>query len=140
MKKTIVATLGTALGTTVLLTACNAGQASPAPTVTVTASQTAPAPAPTDNDAPQAGANNFSSSDDATYLALLRGSDSTFYAVDDRTLVDLGRTTCEAFDAGMTLEMYAAVATSSGVTTDQAAAIAAAAIVVYCPQHRGIAG
>lgn len=139
MKKIIIATLGTAIA----VTACSAGPTVAAPTVTVTASQTAPAPAPTDNDAPQAGANdndNFSSNDDATYLALLRGSDSTFYAVDDRTLVDLGRTTCDAFDAGMTLEMYAAVATSSGVTTDQAAAIAAAAIVVYCPQHRGIAG
>lgn len=133
--KIIIAALGIAL----TLTACSAPTVA-APTVTVTASQTAPAPTPLD-DAPQAGANdNFSSNDDATYLALLRGSDSTFYAVDDQTLVDLGRTTCEAFDAGMTLEMYAAVATSSGVTTDQAAAIAAAAIVVYCPQHRGIAG
>lgn len=136
MKKIIIATLGTAIA----VTACSAGPTAATPTVTVTASQTAPAPTPLD-DAPQAGANdNFSSSDDATYLALLRGSDSTFYAVDDQTLVDLGRTTCDAFDAGMTLEMYAAVATSSGVTTDQAAAIAAAAIVVYCPQHRGIAG
>ena len=136
MKKIIIATLGTAIA----VTACSTGPTVATPTVTVTASQTAPAPAPTDNDAPQAGANNFSSNDDATYLALLRGNDSAFYAVDDQTLVDLGQTTCEAFDAGMTLEMYAAVATSSGVTTDQAAAIAAAAIVVYCPQHRGIAG
>ena len=134
--KVILATLGT----TIMLTACS-GPTVATPTVTITASQTAPIPTPTDNESPQAGANdNFSSNDDATYLTLLRGSDSAFYVVDDQTLIDLGKTTCEAFDAGMTLEMYASVATNSGVTTDQAATIAAAAIVIYCPWHEGIAG
>lgn len=135
MKKTI-ALVSTALGTTVMLTACSAGQASPAPTVTVTASQTAPAPAPNNDEAPQAGANgndNFSSNDDATFLVLLRGSNPWFNGVDDRTLIDLGQSTCSAFDAGMSLQMYAAAAAQSGVTMEQAAQIAAASIVVYCP-------
>lgn len=135
MNKYIVATLGT----TIILTACSAGPTVAAPTVTVTASQTAPAP--TDNDAPQARANgNTSSGDEDTYLALLRGSDPWFNAVNDSTLIDLGHSTCEAFDSGMSLQMYAAVASEAGVTTDQAATIAAAAIVVFCPWHEGIAG
>lgn len=132
MKKTI-ALVSTALGTTVMLTACSAGQSSPAPTVTVTASQTAPAPAPNNDDAPQAGANGFSSDDDDMFLILLRGSDPWFNGVDDRTLIDLGQSTCEAFDAGMSLQMYAAAAAQSGVPMKQAAQIAAASIVAYCP-------
>ena len=79
-------------------------------------------------------------SDDEMFLFLLRGEDPTFNSIPDRTLTDLGRTTCEALDAGMTLEMYAAVAANSGITRQEAATIAAASIVVYCPWHEGIAG
>lgn len=116
----------------VLLTACSAGATAPATTVTVTAQPSPVAPAP-DIDEP-------SMSDDERFLYLLRDSDPIFNRIDDRTLIDLGRTTCDALDAGMTLDMYAAVAAESGITMDEAASIAAASIVVYCPWHEGIAG
>lgn len=130
MKKIIIA-LGaaTAIAT---LAACSTPATAPAPTVTVTKDAPAPAPAP-DIDEP-------SMSDDEMFLFLLRGEDPTFNSVPDSTLTDLGRTTCEALDAGMTLEMYAAVAANSGITRQEAATIAAASIVVYCPWHEGIAG
>lgn len=117
------------------ITGCSAPSSAPQETVTVTATAPAPEPVIPDNDF-----DTPSMSDDETFLMLLRGEDPIFNAISDRTLIDLGRTTCDAFDAGMTLEMYASVAAQSDITTDQAATIAAASIVVYCPWHEGIAG
>lgn len=132
MKKIVIAAGAAALAAT--LTACATPNSAPAPTVTVT--KDAPAPAP----APEPDIDEPSMSDDEMFLFLLRGEDPTFNTIPDSTLTDLGRTTCEALDAGMTLEMYAAIAANSGITRSEAATIAAASIVVYCPWHEGIAG
>lgn len=127
--------MGAALSA-VLLTACGIG-AAPAPTVTVTAqpSPVAPAsPAPAPND------DRSSMNDDDKFLYLMRSNYPWFDDVTDRTLIDLAQTTCDAFDAGVTLDMYAMAAEESGMPIRQAAQLAAASIVVYCPWHEGIAG
>jgi len=132
MHKTIPVALAAAA---LALTGCSASAPASAPTVTVTAPQAAPAPAnPVEPDTDSAVG------DDDLYLMLLRNEDPIFNSIDDRTLINLGNTTCEAFDAGMNLDMYAAVAADSGITRSEAATIAAASIVVYCPWHEGIAG
>lgn len=121
----------------IILTGCTSAPAA-APTVTVTAPQAAPAPAnPVE---PDTDTFDSPSNDDDMFLMLLRNEDPVFTGIDDQTLIDLGQTTCDAFDAGMTLRMYAEVAANSGITRDEAATIAAASIVVYCPWHEGIAG
>lgn len=120
-----------------VLTACASG--SPEATVTVTATatetETRPAPEPEPEPEPDTGVEDMSESEkDETYLLLLSTKVNTF-GIDEDVLTELGRTICMSLDRGMDVESVYMVAKSSGLTNDEAAAIIAAAIVVYCPQH-----
>jgi len=117
--------LAAALAAPALVAACAVpGNATPAPTITVTQTK-APAPEP-EPDTPQ--------DDDAIYLGFLA---SKGIVADPDTTIEVGKSVCNALDDGFEPELLMAVAIDSGFTTDQAAAIIAAAIMTYCPWHEG---
>lgn len=108
------------------------------PTATTPAPQvvTVTAPAPQPEPAPKPEAPTASNDDDL-YMALLASEGVTATRA---TSIEVGHSVCEALDDGYEASTIAALAVSSGFTTRQAAAIVAAAIVVYCPWHEGAAG
>lgn len=89
---------------------------------TVTAAP-APAPAP----APE--------SDDETFIRILVGQDSSFATVPERDLIDVAGSICSLLDEGFSASTLGEVAMDSGLSMQQAAALVAASIVVYCPWH-----
>jgi hypothetical protein len=105
----------------IAVTACARPAATPQATVTVT--EAAPAPVP----APERATN-----DDDLYLSLLA---SEGIRADRQTSIEVGRSICEALDAGYEKSLLALVAVDSGFTDREAAALVAAAVVVYCPWH-----
>lgn len=109
-----------ALAAPLLVAACAVpGNASPAPTVTVTETEERPAPEP-----------DTAQGDDATYLGFLR---SKGIMADADTTIEVGRSVCKALDDGFEPQLLMMLAMDAGFTTDQAAAIVAAAIMTYCP-------
>lgn len=123
-----------ALAAPLLLAACSTGTATPpAPTVTVTATKEAPAPTPLDEPEPEPEI----AGDDATYLAFLA---SKGIVADPDTTIEVGRNVCGALDGGISVIMLMNVAKDAGFTTDEAAAIIAAAIVTYCPWNESKIG
>jgi hypothetical protein len=103
----------------VAVTACARPAATPQATVTVT--EAAPVPAP-----------ERVTNDDDLYLSLLA---SEGIRADRATSIEVGRSICEALDAGYEKSLLALVAVDSGFTEREAAALVAAAVVVYCPWH-----
>jgi predicted alpha/beta hydrolase family esterase len=105
-----------------LVAACATPTATPAPTVTITQevapTREAPAPAAT------------ASNNDDLYMAFL---ESEGIRADRETSIEVARSVCEALDAGYSPTLLGAMAQDSGFTRNQAAAIIAASIVVYCP-------
>jgi len=93
------------------------------PQTTVTVTEEAPAPIP----APERATN-----DDDLYLSLLA---SEGIRSDRATSIEVGRSICEALDSGYEKSLLALVAVDSGFTEREAAALVAAAVVVYCPWH-----
>lgn len=91
------------------------------PEATVTVTEAAPVPAP-----------ERATNDDDLYLALLA---SEGIRADRATSIEVGRSICEALDAGYEKSLLALVAVDSGFTEREAAALVAAAVVVYCPWH-----
>lgn len=130
MKRTLLAALAAPL----LVAACSTGStAAPAPTVTVTETEERPAPTPLDE--PETGSDL--TGDDATYLGFLA---SKGVVADPDTTIEVGKTVCGALDDGYDPETLMTVAIGSGFTTEQAAAIIAAAIVTYCPWNESKVG
>ena len=123
-----------ALAAPLLLAACTTGTTAtpPAPTVTVTATEEAPAPEPLD-DTPERDITG----DDATYLAFLA---SKGIVADSDTSIEVGKQVCEALDEGYSVITLMDVAKGSGFTTEQSAAIIAAAIMTYCPWNESKVG
>ena len=112
--------------TALTLAACSAPTAAPQATVTATVTEEAPQdPAP--NPAPQRG-----SSADDDYIMLLA---SEGIIADRDTLIELGGTICEALDKGFDHAVLVMVAVDSGLTEEEGAALVAAAVVAYCPEH-----
>lgn len=123
-----------ALAAPLLLAACSTGTATPpAPTVTVTATKEAPAPTPVDTPEPEPQVTG----DDATYLGFLA---SKGINADPDTSIEVGKQVCDALDSGYPVTLLMDVAKDSGFTTDQSAAIIAAAIVTYCPWNESKIG
>lgn len=123
MKIIIVAAVAAAV-----LTACAAGTPT-AETVTVTASETVTRePAPEPEPAPQ------SESDDDLYIGLL-ASKGVYAGRSDS--IQVGHMVCDALDDGYTGVEMVALAKASGFTTEQGAAIVAAAVLAYCPWNEG---
>jgi len=75
-------------------------------------------------------------SDDDEFLMLLYAESRDFALLDRRTLLDVGRGICGALDEGYSVEDIGDVTLSSGLDSDDAAALVAAAIVAICPEHR----
>lgn len=124
MNRILVAVLAAPL----LVAACAVpGNATPAPTVTVTATEERPAPKPEPEPEPRI------EGDDATYLGFLR---SKGIMADSDTTIEVGKQVCEALDDGYEPELLMMLAIDAGFTTDQAAAIIAAAIMTYCPWNQ----
>jgi len=101
---------------------CASPQAAPEATVTVTQKAPEPRSKPTEA-APMQG-------DDETYLSFLRSKG--IYASAE-TSIEVGKTVCNTLDDGYDVTLIMALAIDAGFTTDEAAAIIAAAIVTYCP-------
>lgn len=70
------------------------------------------------------------SNDDDLYMAFL--TSEGIYASRD-TSVEVAHQVCDALDQGFSVAMLGMVAVDSGFTQEQAAAIIAAAIIIYCP-------
>lgn len=107
------------------LAACGGAGAARTETVTATATTTTTITEPA---APALG--DTVTADDQTYLAFL--ASKGVYA-DPQTSIEVGKSICDALDGGYDVTTIMAVAQSSGFTTDEGAAIIAAAIVTYCP-------
>lgn len=116
-----------------VFTACSSG--TPAATVTVTATATETETRPAPEPAPEPDTDILSESEKDEQYVLLLSTKVNIYGIDDGTLTELGRTICMSLDRGMDVESIYMVAKSNGLSDDEAAAIIAAAIVVYCPQH-----
>lgn len=114
-----------------LLTAC-AGSSPEATTVTVTATATETQTEQA-RPAPEEDTDDLSESEKDDRYVLLVSSKINTYGIQDSTLSDLGRTVCDTLDRGIDVEDIVMLAKSNGLSTEEAAAIIAAAIVVYCP-------
>jgi hypothetical protein len=99
-------------------------------TVTATATETKTEQA---RPAPEEDTDNLSESEKDEQYVLLVSTRINTYGIQDSTLSELGRTVCAALDKGIDVEDIVMLAKSNGLSTDEAAAIIAAAIVVYCP-------
>jgi type IV secretory pathway VirB10-like protein len=118
MKKFLI--LAAVVMLAVPVSGCSTGS-EPAPTVTVTA------PAPErEQPAPLS---------DEAFLSAVRGSAPELARVSDLQLVDLARTICLGLDAGVSIETVLETGINSGLGTNSVAAIAAGAIVFYCPDQ-----
>jgi len=121
-----------ALAAPLVLTACGGvPQAAPTATVTVTSTAPQPAPKPEPEPAPEPDTN----SDDETYLAFLASKGTN---ADPDTSIEVGRNVCSVLDQGISITRVMDAAIDAGFTTDQSAAIVAAAIVTYCPWNESL--
>lgn len=64
---------------------------------------------------------------------LLERTDPAFGRVNQDTLVELAQMVCDRLDDGYAASALGSIAMDSGFTQNQAAALIAASIVVYCP-------
>ena len=117
-----------------VLTACGGIQAA-TPTATVTVTSEAPRPAPAPEPEPEPEPEPAANSDDETYLAFLA---SKGINADPDTSIEVGRNVCDVLDQGISITRVMDAAIDAGFTTDQAAAIVAAAIVTYCPWNESL--
>ena len=73
------------------------------------------------------------------FLRLLRSTDPAFRFVAEADVIELGEITCDYFDtfgnSDQTLAQIVSIGVSSGMTSQQSAAVTSAAIVALCPQH-----
>ena len=109
------------------LSACGSTSASPAPVVTVT--QVAPAPV------------LDTSGTDADYVQRIASvSPEMISTYGETSLIQVGHTTCDFFRAGNSVGDYSSIASDNGITTDESAVIAAAAILTFCPEQKSLLG
>ena len=95
--------------------------AEPAPTVTVTAP------------APEQYQPETSSGIDGQYLNAVRSKSSVLYGVPDQMLLDIAQTICQSLNAGVPIQTVLQTGIDSGLDSTSVAAIAAGAVVFYCP-------
>ncbi len=117
-------------------TACSSGTPAATVTVTETATDTRPAPEPAAEPDTDFGTSSESEKDEQ-YVLLVSSKVNT-YGIDPGTLTELGRTVCASLDKGIDVETIYMLARSNGLSEDEAAAIIAAAIVVYCPWNESM--
>lgn len=126
LKKVIIAVF--AIGA---LAGCGMQSSAPAPTVTKTVVQeapAAPAPAPAPVTSPE--------DDYIIFIESVRPDMISTYG--ESSLISVGYSFCEFVRSGGTIEQYGEIAISSGITTNEAAAIGAAAITAFCPDMQYI--
>jgi cytosine/adenosine deaminase-related metal-dependent hydrolase len=104
----------------VVVAGCVRPAATPQATVTVTEEARAPIPERATND-------------DDLYLSLLA---SEGIRAPRQASVDAGKSICDALDKGFDKSVLALLAVDAGFTEREAAALVAAAVVVYCPRHK----
>lgn len=102
------------------LAGCAVPGAAPQETVTIT------------QEAPRAAEPERAASPDDLYMELLA---SEGIRASRETSIETGRLICDALDAGYEKAFLAEMAMDSGFSMREAAAIVAAAVVVYCPRH-----
>lgn len=73
-------------------------------------------------------------------LVVLRDMYPKFALVDDAVISDAAWAACDLFDTGGSFDMYVLVALDSGITAEEAGALAGFATSAYCPQHSNILG
>lgn len=118
----------------VLLTACGGGRESaPAPTVTVT--QQIPEP---DALAPVPPQEEDLYGDLEGIVTFVRDQDSSFYAVSEATIVEVGSQICLTIGSGASLESIIGAAVDSGLTSNQTAAIIVGAVMFICPEYQSV--
>jgi hypothetical protein len=84
---------------------------------------------------PRAGLSD--PSDPQRMKTLLVRQDPAFDRIDTETIGRAGVLICGSIDDGMRPSEIGQTAMNSGFTMDQAVALVAAAIVVFCPWHEG---
>ena len=102
------------------LAGCTIPGASPQETVTIT------------QEAPRAAEPERATDPDDLYTELLA---SEGIRASRATSIETARLICDALDAGYEKTFLAEMAMDSGFSMREAAAIVAAAVVVYCPRH-----
>lgn len=76
---------------------------------------------------------------EALGLITLRDLYPNFVGVQDQVIIDAAVAACDSFDAGSGFDTYIMIAVESGITAEEAGALAAFGIAAYCPQHSDIA-
>lgn len=99
------------------VTACGSGEKD---LVVVTVTETAPAPAPAE-------------STESNYLSAVRNASPELVAVEDSTLVSLANQICNSLNSGVSIERVLQIGVDSGLSSTNVAAVAAGAVVFYCP-------
>lgn len=128
LKKVIIAVI--AIGAVFFLAGCGMQSSSdPAPIVTKTVIQEAPA-------APAPAPVTSSEDDYIMYIQSVRPDMVSTYG--ESSLISVGYSFCEFVRSGGTITQYGEIAISSGITTNEAAAIGAAAITAFCPDMQYI--
>jgi hypothetical protein len=120
MKKIIAAAMIAA--SLMFATACSSGEKE-IQVVTVTA--TAPAP-----ESPIYGSGV---SADDQFLDAVRSRAPEVVTVTDSTLIATGRQVCDSLNAGLPIERVLQLGLDSGLSSTTVAAVAAGAVVFYCP-------
>lgn len=115
--------LGIVAVSALLLSACANNAADLLPTVTVT--QTVP----------DVSADNSGMSNDDLYMSLLA---SEGIRASRETSIEVAYTICDALDEGYDKAVLAMLAVDAGFSDREAAALIAAAVVVYCPEHSDV--
>lgn len=105
--------------------ACSAPNA-----VTTTVTETVTAPQSSPRDEPRDEPRDTGQSDDDLYIGLLASKGVVAGRADS---IEVGHMVCDALDDGYTGVDMVSVAKASGFTTEQGAAIVAAAVLAYCP-------
>lgn len=88
------------------------------------------APAPVVQQSPQPAPQV---SNDEQFLAAVRSQAPAFYSVSDDQLISLGNKICEGLVAGIPIQQILQTGINSGLSSNEVAAVAAGAVVFYCP-------
>lgn len=77
-------------------------------------------------------------SKDAVFLDAVRSKSAELNSVPDYMLVDLAGNICDALQAGVPIEQVLTIGVNSGLSSTSVAAIAAGAVVFYCPEQNDL--
>lgn len=78
------------------------------------------------------------SGEEGLYIAVLRTAGLPSVDENQEDLIDLGRASCDALDAGVPVETLGITAMSEGMTGEQIGTVLGAAVPIFCPGNQPI--